>query len=324
MKDTTDNILVIKLGALGDFIYGLGPMAAIRAHHPDAKITLLTTAPFAEMGQDCGYFDEILVDSRPKLFDLGGWLALRKALNDARITRVYDLQNNDRTQIYLRLFSKKPEWVGTAKGASHRNADPTRKTRHAFYGHQATLGIGGIENVELDPLLWMDRDVSHYQLKQPYVLLVPGCSVQHPEKRWPVEYFRAILAKLIPQGYLPVILGSKDDKPVVDQVIRGMEDTVVNLTAKTTLAEIPALARGAVAAIGNDTGPMHICAVSGCPVIMLYCNQTSTIAQHGPPKDHDVYALEAMDLKDISAAQVWAEFQKAVGAISARKAGSGT
>ena len=42
----SQRILVIKLGALGDFIYALGPMAAIRRHHKDARITLLTTAPF--------------------------------------------------------------------------------------------------------------------------------------------------------------------------------------------------------------------------------------------------------------------------------------
>src|SRR6266568_4059670 len=44
-------ILVIKLGALGDFVQALGPAAAIRAHHPEAAITLLTTAPFAELAR---------------------------------------------------------------------------------------------------------------------------------------------------------------------------------------------------------------------------------------------------------------------------------
>ena len=46
------NILVIKLGALGDFVQAMGPAAATRAHHRDAEITLLTTAPYAELGLD--------------------------------------------------------------------------------------------------------------------------------------------------------------------------------------------------------------------------------------------------------------------------------
>ncbi len=49
-------ILVIRLGALGDFVQSFGPFAAIRAHHPDANVTLLTTAPFAELARQAPWF----------------------------------------------------------------------------------------------------------------------------------------------------------------------------------------------------------------------------------------------------------------------------
>ena len=65
MATQNEKILVIKLGALGDFIQALGPMAAIRKHHPDAHITILTTKPFENFAKDCGYFDEIWLDERP-------------------------------------------------------------------------------------------------------------------------------------------------------------------------------------------------------------------------------------------------------------------
>jgi len=58
-------ILVIKLGALGDFVQALAPMAAIRRHHPGAHITLLTTDPFVELAAASRWFDDIWVDSRP-------------------------------------------------------------------------------------------------------------------------------------------------------------------------------------------------------------------------------------------------------------------
>ncbi len=51
MSEAAPRILVIKLGALGDFVQALGPAAAIRRHHRDAEITLLTTAPYAELGR---------------------------------------------------------------------------------------------------------------------------------------------------------------------------------------------------------------------------------------------------------------------------------
>ena len=60
----TSRLLVIKLGALGDFVQAMGPAAAIRAHHPDAEITLLTTAPFAELARAAPYFDRVWIDER--------------------------------------------------------------------------------------------------------------------------------------------------------------------------------------------------------------------------------------------------------------------
>ena len=140
MKQQTpqSNILVIKLSALGDFIQALGPMAAIRKHHKNSKITLLTTAPYKAFAEKCGYFDEIWIDERPGWANITSWINLRKRLNHENFTRVYDLQNNNRTSIYFKLFSKKPEWVGTVKGASHRNHSPQRTAGHAFDGHVQT------------------------------------------------------------------------------------------------------------------------------------------------------------------------------------------
>jgi len=61
-----EHILVIKLGALGDFVISLGAMKSIRQKHPDAHITLLTTKPFKFFAQQSQYFNDIWVDERPK------------------------------------------------------------------------------------------------------------------------------------------------------------------------------------------------------------------------------------------------------------------
>ena len=58
-------VLVIKLAALGDFVQAFGPFAAIRAHHPDAAITLLTTPPYAALARRSPWFDEVWTDGRP-------------------------------------------------------------------------------------------------------------------------------------------------------------------------------------------------------------------------------------------------------------------
>ena len=86
----TAPILVIRLGALGDFIQSAGPFAAIRARHPDARIVLLTTAPFRDLAERAPWFDEVWIDSRPRLWRISGLLALRKRLIAGRFSMVYD------------------------------------------------------------------------------------------------------------------------------------------------------------------------------------------------------------------------------------------
>ena len=70
MAGTGRNILVIKHGAMGDVILAQGPFQAIRDHHGDARIVLLTTRPFAAFLEKSGLFDEVWIDERPKLWQL--------------------------------------------------------------------------------------------------------------------------------------------------------------------------------------------------------------------------------------------------------------
>jgi ADP-heptose:LPS heptosyltransferase len=92
---TPKRILVIRLSALGDFVLSFGPFAAIRAHHPDAEITLLTTAPFAALANAAPWFDWIEIDARPPWWDLPGLGRLWRQLQG--FDRVYDLQTSGRS-----------------------------------------------------------------------------------------------------------------------------------------------------------------------------------------------------------------------------------
>ncbi len=71
VEPPASRILVIKLGALGDFAQAIGPFAAIRRHHADAHVTLLTTAPYAPFAEAGGWFDEVWIDARPPAHRVG-------------------------------------------------------------------------------------------------------------------------------------------------------------------------------------------------------------------------------------------------------------
>ncbi len=299
-----EKILVIKLGALGDFIYALGPMAAIRKNHSNARISLLTTKPFEKLGRDCGYFDEIWIDEKPKFNPLS-WLALKNRLNRAGFNRVYDLQNNERTGRYFTLFHPQPEWVGVAIGASHRNTSPERTKFNAYFGHVQTLALAGIDDVQLDELSWMTGRIDVATIPRPYVLLVPGSSPQHPQKRWPVKHYRVLAEKMLAAGLHPVVIGGAAETELAETICRNLSCT--NLAGKTKLEDLPQLARDAAGAVGNDTGPMHIIAVTGCPSLMLFSTAASNIQKHGPLGAR-VQAIEIMDLSDLDPGKVWDQF----------------
>ena len=97
-------ILIIKLGALGDFIYSIGPMQAIKKNHPDAELTLMTRPAFEQLGERINIFDEILIDEEPKKWQLLKIINLRNMLQSKNFTRIYDLQTSDRTGFYYKML----------------------------------------------------------------------------------------------------------------------------------------------------------------------------------------------------------------------------
>lgn len=298
MPHKQHKILVIKLGALGDFIQALGPMAAIRKHHKSAHITLLTTKPFEKFAKDCGYFDAIKIDTRPKLLQFKSLLKLKTFFSENNFERVYDLQNNDRTNFYFKLFGiKKPEWVGTARGASHRNISPERTAGHAFDGHVQTLGLAGIKNIKPDELAWMETDISSYPLQKPFILLVPGCAPERPQKRWPAEHYAALANMLVEKGFQPVTIGTKSDESAT-KIIKDLCPQTLDLTAQTSLAQIATLARQASGAIGNDTGPMHLIGATSCPCLVLFSSHSDPV-KHAP-KGENVNVLQEDNLNNLS------------------------
>ncbi|OJX77448.1 glycosyltransferase family 9 protein [Magnetospirillum sp. 64-120] len=262
-------ILVIKLGALGDFVQAFAPFAAIRAHHPDAEITLLTTRPFAEMAVASPWFDHVWLDEKPRLWQLGKVAALRAKLRGGRFTRVYDLQTSDRSGWYFRLMGAGVEWSGIAKGCSHPHANPRRDVMHTIDRQAEQLAMAGIESVPAPDLSWTEADLSRFGLPRPYALLCPGGAPHRPAKRWPAEYFGQLAQWLVERGITPVLLGTDKEKVEIDKIAAACPQARP-LVGQTGFLDILGLGRQALVAVGNDTGPMHLVAASQAPSLVLF------------------------------------------------------
>ena len=297
----SERILVIKLGALGDFVQATGPFAAIRAHHPEARITLLTTRPYADLADRLGLFNAIWIDDKPKLLQVGKWLDLRRILRGGKFTRVYDLQTSDRSGFYRRLLGSGPEWSGIAPGCSHPHANPKRDLMHTIERQAEQLHMAGLDTVPPPSLANVEgQGPAYFEIEAPFALLVPGGAPHRPEKRWPAGRFAELGTRLSEKGITPVLLGTPAEADALEK-IQALCPAARNLAGRTELPDIVSLAREATCAVGNDTGPMHLIAVAGCRCVVLYSHESdpALCAQRGP----DVTILRKESLETLSAAE---------------------
>jgi ADP-heptose:LPS heptosyltransferase len=301
-----ERVLVIRLGALGDFVLSLGPMAAIRRHHAKARITLLTTPPFASLGRASPYCDEVTIDERAPWWQPWRVLALARRLRRGGFQRVYDLQTSGRTARYWRAMGR-PEWSGHAGGASHAHLDGARDTLHTVERQKAQLKLAGIEDVPAADLSWVDADVRRFGARAPYVLFVPGGSAHRPKKRWPAEKFTALARTFVRLGIAPVLIGGEAEAAVLGE-IAGHVPEGVNLCGKTSFEEVAVLGRAALGAIGNDTGPMHLIAAAGAPSLVLFSGESDPdlCAPRPGARGGKVAVLRKPDLVALSVAEVQA------------------
>ncbi len=259
-------ILVIKLAALGDFVQGFGPFAAIRAHHPGARITLLTTPPFRALAEASPWFDEVWADGRPYWTDLPAVARLALRLRRAGFARVYDLQTSSRSSRYRLFVGGRAEWSGIARGASHPDADPGRDLLHTMERQRGQLRAAGITEFPTPALDWLEGDVTSFALPEGFALLLPGASPLRPGKRWPAAKFGELAAGL---GRPVVICGGPAEAAIAREIL-ALAPAALDLTGRTDLRQLAAVARRAALAIGNDSGPTHLAAAAGCPTLALF------------------------------------------------------
>jgi ADP-heptose:LPS heptosyltransferase len=303
-SESPSRILVIKLSAFGDFVLSIAAFQAIRAHHPRAVITLLTTAPFQRLAAASGCFDSVWIDRRPAWWQVGGWVALRRQLAGGRFERVYDLQRSDRSGAYFRLLpGPKPAWVGVVAGCSHRYRPPAEQTLHICDREARQLALAGVPAPGLPDLSFLTADLDALDLPPRFALLVPGGSAHRPAKRWPAAFYADLAHYLLKHNTVPLLLGAESERAEI-AAIAAATPGARDLCGRTSLEALAALGREAALAVGNDTGPMHLIAAAGAPSLGLYSKDSdpAKIAPRGPC----VKTLRRDDLADLSLEEVLA------------------
>jgi ADP-heptose:LPS heptosyltransferase len=174
---------------------------------------------------------------------------------------------------------------------------------HTIERQRDQLAIAGITEFPKPDLGWL-TNTPVPELPARFVLLVPGAAPSRPAKRWPVEHFAEVARYVADRGAVPVVIGGKGEADLA-RTIRQSCPSAVDLTGRTDILQLFAVASRAALAIGNDTGPMHIAASVGCPCVVLFSgdSEPSMTAPRGPGGSWPVVLREKL-LADLTVGRV--------------------
>jgi lipopolysaccharide heptosyltransferase I len=274
-------ILLVKPSALGDVVHALPVAALIRRRGPEAHLAWLISRPFAPLLETNPHVNEPITFDRER----GGGLRrhsknaqrLRSRLRESRFDLVIDLQGLFRSG-WLTWGTRAPVRVGFSyarEGAQifYTHRVPGRPgERHAIERYldvADALGLGR-DPVEF-PLhtLPQDEDGVGWMLgttgADRYAVLLPGTN--WATKRWPAQYFAELARRLDRELNLRPVVAGADDAISAAHIIRSWHADALDLVGKTNVRELTALLRNASLVVSNDSGPMHLAAALGVPLV---------------------------------------------------------
>lgn len=282
------NILLVRLGALGDVVHAIPVAAALRRAFPAARIDWLVSGKHREILDLVPVIDRRLVISDRS--DARGGMALVAAIRELRRRRydvALDLQGLIKSALIARC-SGVPRVVGfTARYLREPLArmlytdihDPggdgiyaRTETRHVIDINLGLLEPLGVTVGKPEfPIDHVDSPAARQMRERTggrYALVNPGAA--WPNKRWPSSRLAAVAAALRERhGVMSVVLWGPGERALGEEVVAQAGGAAV-LSPETSIADLVALARGAAVMVSGDTGPTHIGAAVGAPVVGIY------------------------------------------------------
>lgn len=277
-------ILIIKPSSLGDVVQALPVLRLLRRHWPKARIDWWLAEGLFPLLEDDPDLDDLIPFTRVGWNSRDGlrrWRTTICRIRDTRYDLVIDLQGLLRSGLLT--------WL--SGGAHTIGLDLRREGARLFYDvavprptdrkHAVDWYLDVARSIGLSmddipasiPLRPQARDQVLKSLGsdgRQLVALIPGARWEN--KRWPTHHF-AELATQLDRDCRAVhfaVLGGGDDSSLAKEIIAGSDAAILDLTGGTSLPELVEWLRASQLVITNDTGPMHIAAALGKPVVGLF------------------------------------------------------
>ncbi len=294
-------ILIIKPSALGDIVHTLPFLAAVKRTYPDCEVHWLVARGLHTFLEDHPLIHKLwifekkrwgragnIVQTVPELVTL--WRGLHREKFDVSI----DLSGLLRSGL-----------LTLAGGAKRKCGFSDSDEGSPFFYNDTIVGGDDIHAVDRYLKLATHIGCQSYPVEYPMAPLgdPPAVMAQLPEtfavfapsagkpaNRWPAERFGHLAAKL----NLPVVVvASKAEKKIAEEAVKASGNTMISVAGQTSIKELAYLIGKAQFFVTNDTGPMHIAAAQGVPVVALFgpANPVRT----GPYGDQHLIIQEELD-----------------------------
>jgi ADP-heptose:LPS heptosyltransferase len=287
LEKKQEEVLLVRLDLIGDFILWLDAARAYRLLYPNAKISLAVNDTCAELAQTLPYWDEViginvgklrsdffyrlctLVRLRLRNFsisiqptfsrELVGDLVVRSSSAAARIGYAGDCNNISPTQKtitdlwYSRLISNHMD----CKMELNINAHFVREL-----GYSEFLSSIPIIAKTVDP-------PKNLCFTSPYVVICPGASWQ--PRMWPVAYFAELILELNRQFDLHFLLcGGESEREICVQLMHEVNlQNLTNLAGASSLLDLLEIIRAATLVVSNESSPVHMASATGVPSVCI-------------------------------------------------------
>jgi lipopolysaccharide heptosyltransferase I len=292
-------IALIKPSALGDIVHSLPVLSALRRRYPDAHITWVVNRGFEPLLKGHPQLDATLPFDRGLLrkSPLRGAVAAARFLGELRRQRfdlAIDLQGLLRSGLMTAATgaARRVGFATAREGSTWFYTDHIAgadfNTVHAvdrYWLVAEAFGVGHLGktfhvHVPDDARLWAGEALA--DCPRPWLMAGPGSRWE--TKRWPPAHFAELLRRSQARfGGTAVFVGVGDDTPLSRAVSSLLDGPVRDFTGKTELPQLAALLARADVMLANDTGPLHLAAALGRPVIAPYtCTKVKLTGPYGP------------------------------------------
>ncbi len=302
MQKRISNILVIRNDRFGEFLLIIPALRALKERYPQAKITLAIDTYLMELAGLVEEADSLIAwENRKHSFKeiLAFSRQIKKGSYDLAV--VFNPASESNLAIFL---AGVPLRIGYDRKWGFLLTHKIKDEKHLALKHEVeyNLGLVALTGAFTHNLKLGLKSAPDYLFPETlkgvnFIAIHPWTS--DPVKQWPVERFKELAQRIRRElGLIVVLVGSSKD------ALDG-DEGVINLANKTSLPELTALLKRASLLVSGDSGPVHLAAAVGTPVVALFRNDLpGKAAKRWGPWGEGHIIIEKDKLEDISVDEV--------------------